>query len=589
MSSKYNSSDIVWVQVPGFPWWPAKVISPTSSGVSDNVLNGKQGKEDTLVQFFSTNDYSWAVSSDHASIRHFAQHTDLMTQPKVKTNVSLKKAINLAKKEYESTTGDKLSESTNSNNNNNNTDSKKSSTTTTTSKKKASSPVAKKRSRKRDEGSDYEQSDREGDDDEEEEDADANRKKQPAKKKVKKETTTATSTEKTSSSHKEATSTSASPSRNNNSKESKKSESGSKSSSEATSSTKKSEKPSTKEEKTPTKKTPKKEESKTSSLSASKSKTSKQTPKKKSETESNDSKSSKLTRVTLTDDQLEKCNAKLDRFIDDGNNEKILEAVRFLHSECEPLTIAQLTKVKIGKTMKKLMKSSDEIIAKYSSSLVRSWTQLVRDVQSGHKVGSSSNSSAPSTPTTPSTPSSRFNSNSSAGQVVEESLLDLTGDVMRDYARKKIANGLATGTSNHKKCANLAIMIEENMFDLHGRNSGDESYKTQVRSVAYNLADRSNEDFCEMVLTGQFAPSKVASMSSREMASKELKAERERIQKEATRESMTAQPAQTKTSMFTCRRCKSQNCTYYQMQTRSADEPMTVFVTCLNCDQRWKC
>jgi len=30
-------------------------------------------------------------------------------------------------------------------------------------------------------------------------------------------------------------------------------------------------------------------------------------------------------------------------------------------------------------------------------------------------------------------------------------------------------------------------------------------------------------------------------------------------------------------------------CTYYQLQTRSADEPMTTFVTCLNCNARWKC
>lgn len=39
---------------------------------------------------------------------------------------------------------------------------------------------------------------------------------------------------------------------------------------------------------------------------------------------------------------------------------------------------------------------------------------------------------------------------------------------------------------------------------------------------------------------------------------------------------------------FTCRRCHSRKTTYYEMQTRSADEPMTVFVTCMNCNNRWK-
>jgi transcription elongation factor S-II len=42
------------------------------------------------------------------------------------------------------------------------------------------------------------------------------------------------------------------------------------------------------------------------------------------------------------------------------------------------------------------------------------------------------------------------------------------------------------------------------------------------------------------------------------------------------------------TSMFKCGKCKLNNCTYFQMQTRSADEPMTTFVTCLNCNNRWK-
>ncbi len=42
------------------------------------------------------------------------------------------------------------------------------------------------------------------------------------------------------------------------------------------------------------------------------------------------------------------------------------------------------------------------------------------------------------------------------------------------------------------------------------------------------------------------------------------------------------------TQMF-CSGCKTKtNCDYYQMQTRSADEPMTTFVTCLECDKRWK-
>lgn len=40
--------------------------------------------------------------------------------------------------------------------------------------------------------------------------------------------------------------------------------------------------------------------------------------------------------------------------------------------------------------------------------------------------------------------------------------------------------------------------------------------------------------------------------------------------------------------MFKCGKCKTYKTTYYQMQTRSADEPMTTFVSCFNCKNRWR-
>lgn len=40
--------------------------------------------------------------------------------------------------------------------------------------------------------------------------------------------------------------------------------------------------------------------------------------------------------------------------------------------------------------------------------------------------------------------------------------------------------------------------------------------------------------------------------------------------------------------VFMCKKCKSKKTEYHQMQTRSADEPMTTFVTCKGCGNRWK-
>jgi transcription elongation factor S-II len=42
------------------------------------------------------------------------------------------------------------------------------------------------------------------------------------------------------------------------------------------------------------------------------------------------------------------------------------------------------------------------------------------------------------------------------------------------------------------------------------------------------------------------------------------------------------------TDQFLCTRCYKRECTYYEMQTRSADEPMTIFISCLNCGKNWR-
>jgi DNA-directed RNA polymerase subunit M/transcription elongation factor TFIIS len=43
-----------------------------------------------------------------------------------------------------------------------------------------------------------------------------------------------------------------------------------------------------------------------------------------------------------------------------------------------------------------------------------------------------------------------------------------------------------------------------------------------------------------------------------------------------------------KTDLFTCKKCKNNRCSVFELQTRSADEPMTTFVTCIVCKNTWK-
>lgn len=63
----------------------------------------------------------------------------------------------------------------------------------------------------------------------------------------------------------------------------------------------------------------------------------------------------------------------------------------------------------------------------------------------------------------------------------------------------------------------------------------------------------------------------------------------EALEKVYAREANTLATQRSASITLYCNRCKKQtSCDYYQLQTRSADEPMTTFVTCLECDKRWK-
>ncbi|GLC36228.1 hypothetical protein PLESTB_001366200 [Pleodorina starrii] len=151
-------------------------------------------------------------------------------------------------------------------------------------------------------------------------------------------------------------------------------------------------------------------------------------------------------------------------------------------------------------------------------------------------------------------------------------------------------DGSAAGPSSLQSPNLLAAAIEDALYELLGGGGSSVSgeYKAKARSLCFNLKDAKNPDLRERVLSGSVPPESLVRMSAEEMASDEQKRKNREMKdwlaKEATRGVNNAAT----TDMFQCGRCKQRKCTYYQMQTRSADEPMTTFVTCTNCGQRWK-
>ncbi|XP_037836408.1 transcription elongation factor A protein 3 isoform X2 [Kryptolebias marmoratus] len=196
-----------------------------------------------------------------------------------------------------------------------------------------------------------------------------------------------------------------------------------------------------------------------------------------------------------------------------------------------------------------------------------------------------SRTEAPRTPTTPTSPMSP--SFSSAGGPLPPHLA--TGDSVRDKCIEMVAAALRTDNDFKDfgvNCDSMAAEIEDHIYQEI--RATDMKYKNRVRSRISNLKDPKNPGLRRNVLAGSIELSRIASMSAEEMASDELKQLRNVLTQEAIREHQMAKTGGTTTDLLQCGKCKKKNCTYNQVQTRSADEPMTTFVLCNECGNRWK-
>ncbi|XP_037641336.1 transcription elongation factor A protein 3 isoform X8 [Sebastes umbrosus] len=191
----------------------------------------------------------------------------------------------------------------------------------------------------------------------------------------------------------------------------------------------------------------------------------------------------------------------------------------------------------------------------------------------------------PKTPTTPTSPMSP--SFSSAGGPLPPHLA--TGDSVRDKCIDLLTAALRTNNDYkdfETNCESMAAEIEDHIYQE--TKATDMKYKNRVRSRISNLKDPKNPGLRRNVLAGSIDLGRIASMSAEEMASDELKQLRNVLTQEAIREHQMAKTGGTSTDLLQCGKCKKRNCTYNQVQTRSADEPMTTFVLCNECGNRWK-
>uniref|UniRef100_A0A8C4TUN2 Transcription elongation factor n=4 Tax=Neoaves TaxID=3078114 RepID=A0A8C4TUN2_FALTI len=286
---------------------------------------------------------------------------------------------------------------------------------------------------------------------------------------------------------------------------------------------------------------------------------------------------------------------RLDKMVAKKSADGAMDLLKELKSM--PMTLDLLQSTRIGMSVNALRKqSTDEEVISLAKSLIKSWKKLLdaseekseekkkslslptsSSKETGNSRDQSSNKrqEAPKTPTTP--------------KITTFPPAPITCDAVRNKCREMLTTALQADDDYiaiGADCEHIAAQIEECIYQ--DVKNTDMKYKNRVRSRISNLKDSKNPELKKNVLCGAITPEQIAVMTSEEMASNELKEIRKAMTKEAIREHQMAKTGGTQTDLFTCGKCKKKNCTYTQVQTRSSDEPMTTFVVCNECGNRWK-
>ncbi|NP_001081593.1 transcription elongation factor A (SII), 1 S homeolog [Xenopus laevis] len=301
--------------------------------------------------------------------------------------------------------------------------------------------------------------------------------------------------------------------------------------------------------------------------------------------------------MSSTGDEIIRIAKKMDRMVQKKNTVGALDLLKELKNL--PMTLELLQSTRIGMSVNAIRKQSgEEDVTSLAKALIKSWKKLLdgpsADMEEKKKDQPAPAQNSPE-PKEENSSSTNFAAQKdefpapSDGFITSFPKAPITSDSVRIKCRELLAAALKTGDDHIAIGANvdeLGAQIEDAVFQEF--KNTEAKYKNRIRSRIANLKDAKNPNLRRNVLCGNIAPDFFARMTAEEMASDELKEMRKNLTKEAIREHQMAKTGGTETDLFSCGKCKKKNCTYTQVQTRSADEPMTTFVFCNECGNRWK-
>jgi transcription elongation factor S-II len=114
-------------------------------------------------------------------------------------------------------------------------------------------------------------------------------------------------------------------------------------------------------------------------------------------------------------------------------------------------------------------------------------------------------------------------------------------------------------------------------------------YKDKARSMVVNIQQDSyvkNDKLIGRIMDREFMPHELPFMKPENMFPQRW-AEILDVKMKKDMHVFEEKPV-AMTTEFKCGKCKKRECVYQELQVRSADEPMTIFITCTNCGNKWK-
>jgi transcription elongation factor S-II len=161
---------------------------------------------------------------------------------------------------------------------------------------------------------------------------------------------------------------------------------------------------------------------------------------------------------------------------------------------------------------------------------------------------------------------------------VRNQLYLLFESVEDNERRGKCATNLEIGVYNYAIREATLKKIVKSWQNI----SFSQLYIDHLRSIYFNL----RPPLIQQIVDQTVKPQEIAFMTHQEFDASQWK---ELIDKKTKRDdSKLTTNVESSTSLFTCKKCYSKKCTYYELQIRSADEPATLFITCLDCGKHWK-